>query len=77
MKRSLFVLNLIHLSWRYKKEHKKAKRVNKNVGATIIHNEYKDALSNEKCIRQSVNRLQTKDDRIGTCKINKNFTALF
>ena len=32
-------------------EHKKAKGVNKNVVATIIHNEYKDVLLNKKCLR--------------------------
>ena len=32
-------------------EHKKAKDVNKNVVATISHNEYKDKLLNKKCIR--------------------------
>ena len=30
---------------------KKAKGVNKNVVTTIIHNEYKDVLLNNKCIR--------------------------
>ena len=38
-------------------EHKKAKAVNKNVVATISHNEYKDVLlNNNKCIRHSMNR---------------------
>ena len=32
-------------------EHKKAKGVNKNVAVTISHNEYKDVLLNNKCIR--------------------------
>ena len=39
-------------------EHKKAKDVNKNVVATISHNDYKDALLNNKCLRHSMNRLQ-------------------
>ena len=30
-------------------EYKKAKDVNKNVAATIGHNEYKDVLLNKKC----------------------------
>ena len=30
-------------------EHKKAKDVNKNVAATLGHNEYKDVLLNKKC----------------------------
>ena len=38
-------------------EHKKAKDVNKNVVATISHNEYKDALLSNKCLRHSMNRL--------------------
>ena len=40
--------------------------MNRNVVATIIHNEYKDVLLNNKCIRQSMNRIQSKDHRIGT-----------
>ena len=31
-------------------EHKKAKGLNKNVVATISHNEYKDVLLNNKCL---------------------------
>ena len=52
-------------------EHKKAKSVNRNVVATISHNEYKDELLNNKCIRHSMNRIQCKDHRIGKYKINK------
>ena len=52
-------------------EHKKAKDVNKNVVATISHNEYKDILMNNKCIRHLMNRTQSKDHRIGTCEVNK------
>ena len=49
-------------------EHKKVKGVNRNVNvvATISHNEYKDALLNNKCVRHSMNRIQSKDHRIGT-----------
>ena len=32
-------------------EHKKAKGINKNVVATISHDEYKDVLLNKKCLR--------------------------
>ena len=32
-------------------EHKKTKPVNRNVVATIGHNEYKDVLLNNKCLR--------------------------
>ena len=52
-------------------EQKKAKDVNKNVVATISHSEYKDVLLNDKCIRHSMNRIQSKDHRIGTYEINK------
>ena len=52
-------------------EHKKAKGVNKNVVATISHNEDKDVLLKNKCLRHSVNRIQSKIHRIGTYKINK------
>ena len=47
-------------------EHKKTKDVNKNVVATISHNEYKDHLLNNKRIRHSKNRNRSKDHRIGT-----------
>ena len=40
-------------------EHKKAKSVNKNVVATISHNEYKDVLLNKKCLTHSMNRIQS------------------
>ena len=52
-------------------EHKKAKCVNKNVVAIIHHNEYKDVLLNKKCVRHSMNRIQSKGQRIGTYEINK------
>ena len=54
-----------------KNEHKKVKGMDKNVVATISHNEYKDVLLNKKCIRHSMNKIQSKDHRIGTCEINK------
>ena len=41
-------------------EHKKAKGVNKNVLPTINHNEYKNALLNNKSFRYSINRIQSK-----------------
>ena len=58
-------------------EHKKAKDVNKNVVATISHNEYKDILLNNKCIRHLMNRIQSKDHRIGTCEVNKTSLSWF
>ena len=47
-------------------EHKKVKGVDKSYVATISHNEYKDVLLNKKCLRHSVNRIQSKDYKIGT-----------
>ena len=52
-------------------EHKKAKGVNKNVAATISHNAYRDGLLNNKCLRHSMSRIQSKDHRIGTLEINE------
>ena len=42
-------------------EYKKAKGVKRNVVAAISHNKYKDVLLNNKCLRHSVNRIQSKD----------------
>ena len=53
------------------RKHKKAKDENKNVVATISNNEYKDVLLNRKCIRNSANRIQSKNHRKGTYEINK------
>ena len=58
-------------------EHKKAKGVNKNIAATISHNEYKDILLNKKCLTHSVNRIQSKDHKIGTYEINKISLSCF
>ena len=58
-------------------EHIKAKGVNKNVVATIRQNEYEDVLLNKKCIRHSMNRIQSKDHRIGTYEINKISLSCF
>ena len=52
-------------------EYKKAKGVNKNAVATIGHNEYKDVLLKNKCLRNCMNRIQNKDYRIRTYEINK------
>ena len=40
--------------------------MNKNVVATLTHNEYKDVLLNNKCFKHSMNRIQSKNHRIGT-----------
>ena len=58
-------------------EHEKAKGINQNVLATISHNEYKDLLLNKKCLRHSMNKIQSEDHRIGTHKINKISLSYF
>ena len=55
----------------------KAKGANKNVVATINHNEYQDVLLNKKCLRYSVNRIQSKDHKIETYEINKISLSCF
>ena len=52
-------------------EDKKAKGVNRTIVATIRHNEYQHILLNDKCLRHSTNRIQSKDHRIGSYEINK------
>ena len=54
-------------------EHKKAKGVNKNVS----NNEEKDVLLNNNCLRHSMNRVQSKDHRIGKYEINKISLSCF
>ena len=51
--------------------------MNKNVVATISHNEYKDVLLNNKCLRHSMNRMQSKNHRIGTYEISKICLSCF
>ena len=51
--------------------------MNKNVVATKSHNEYKDVLLNNKCIRCSMNRIKNKDRRIGTYEINQVSLSYF
>ena len=51
--------------------HKEERGANKNVVATISHNEYKNVLLNNKCTRQPMNSIQSKDHRIGAYEINK------
>ena len=52
-------------------EHKKTKAMNGNVAATIIYNKYKEVYLNNKCLRHSMNRIKSKDHRIGMYEINK------
>ena len=58
-------------------QHKKAKGVNRNVVATTSHNECKDVLLNNECIRHLMNRIQGKEHRIGTYEINKILLSWF
>ena len=53
------------------------KKQNKNVVAAISHNVYKDVLLNKKCLRHLMNRIQSKDHRIGTYEINKISLSYF
>ena len=57
--------------------HKNTEVVNKNVVATKIHNECKDVLLNNKCLRYSMNRIQSKSHRIRTYEINKISLSCF
>ena len=58
-------------------EHKKAKSVNKYVFATTIHSQYKDVLLNNKYLMHSVNRIQSKNDKMGSYEINKIYLPSF
>ena len=58
-------------------EHKKTKDVSKNVVPTISHDEYKDILLNERCLRLLMNRIQSKYHRTGTYEINKTSLSCF
>ena len=56
---------------------KKIKGVNKNVAEKLTHIECKDVLLNKKCLGHMVNRIQSKDHRIGTYEINKISLSCF
>ena len=58
-------------------EHKKVKDVNKNFVAAISHNQYKDVLLNNKSLRHSMNRIQSKNHRIGTYEISNISLSCF
>ena len=58
-------------------EHKKAKCVNRDLVARKSHDEYKDVLLSNKCLRHSMNRVQSKDHRIGTYEINEVSLSCF
>ena len=52
-------------------EHRNAKGVNKDVVVTISYDEYKDTLLHDKCLRHSMNRIQSKNYNTGIYEINK------
>ena len=58
-------------------EYKEAKCLNRNVVATITHNENRQVLLNDKYMRHSMNRTQGKSYRIGTYEINKISLSCF
>ena len=58
-------------------EHEKAKSVNKNIVARISHSKNKDFLLNNKCLRHSMNRIQSKNHKIKTFEINKISLSCF
>ena len=58
-------------------EHEKRKDVNRNAIATISHNEYKDILLNNKCLRHLINEIKSKDRRIRTYKTSKILFSCF
>ena len=58
-------------------EYKKAKGENRNIVVTISHNEYKDVLLSKKCLRHSINKIQSKDHQIGTYEIKKIYLSCF
>ena len=58
-------------------KYKRAKGVNRNIVATITHNEYKDVLLNDISLRHLMNRIESKDHRIGTYEIHNNLLSRF
>ena len=45
--------------------------MNRSIVATISHNKHRDVFLNKKCLRHSMNRIQSKDHKIGSYEINK------
>ena len=43
----------------------------------ITHNEQKDILLNNKCLTHSMNKIRSKDHRIGTYETSKPFVLLW
>ena len=51
--------------------------MNRNVGATKCYNDYKDVFSNNKCLRHSMNRIESKSHRAGTYENNRISLSCF
>ena len=49
--------------------------MNENVLEKITYNEYKDILLNKEYLRNSMNRIQSKNHRSGTYETNKMFLS--
>ena len=60
-----------------KSEHKKAKGVNEKIAGTIGHNQQKNNLLDDKCLRHLMNRLQSKNHKIGNYEIKKISSSCF
>ena len=58
-------------------EHKKVKEVNENVFATVSHNKYKGSFLNNKHLKHSMNRIQSKNHRAGTYETKKIYLTCF
>ena len=56
---------------------KAQKGVDKNVAKTISQKEYKEFLLNKKCFRHLMNRIPSKDRKIGSYEINKISISFF
>ena len=56
---------------------KKSKGVNRNAVVAISHRECEDVLFESKYLRHSMNRIQSKDHRIGTYEISKSYYKNF
>ena len=60
-----------------KNEHKKANNLNRKVVVTISYIEFKDVLLNNKFLRHSMNRIQSKNRKIGTYGIDRISLSCF
>ena len=58
-------------------ENKKTKSASRNVVEEITYDEYKDVLLHNKCLRKSMNRIQSKDHKIGAYEIKKVSLSCF